>query len=183
MNSNNLKVTLKVISLMLFSISASVANAGIQQFSDDFENPSRGWFFAGGAGFDLNKGLAHKGKGNAWVRNTTGWNAINHWITVPPHSHCYVNAWLRLSPSLLDGYISVRNDKEGRPDHNFDVINERRLVGPSMPNFDNAGYNQYPFEFDSGQNSRVLFYVGLWGNGHDEWIQIDDMSLTCKTPF
>jgi hypothetical protein len=183
MISQKVVVRLSLILLTVLSLKPSFSKAGIQQFSDNFENPSRGWFFAGGAGFDMNKGLAHRGKGNAWVRNTTGWNAINHWVTVPPHSHCYVNAWLRLSPYLLDGYISVRNDKDNRPDHNFDVINERRLVGPSAPNFDNAGYNQYPFEFESGGNTRVLFYVGLWGNGQDNWIQIDDMSVSCKTPY
>src|SRR5689334_7564557 len=120
---------------------SSVSNAGIRQFSEDFERPFRGWFFTGGAGFDYNKGLAHGGKGNAWVRNTKGWNAVNFWADVPTQSQCYVNAWLRLSPELTDGYISVRNDKDSRPVHNFDVINELKLVGPGPVNPAHSGYN------------------------------------------
>src|SRR4051812_10693453 len=118
-----------------FLFMSTTSQAGIRQFSEDFEQPARSWFFTGGAGLDYNKGYAHRGKGNAWVRQTAGWNAANIWVDVPPHSECSVNAWLRYSPTLTDGYISVRYDKDGRPDHNFDVINERRLVGPEAPNF------------------------------------------------
>lgn len=153
------------------------------QFSDNFENPANDWFFTGGAGFDYGKGLARRGQGNAWIRNTSGWNAINRWVDVLPHSHCYVHAWLRLSPQLTDGYIAVRNDKERRSDGNFNVINELKLIGPGLKNPDNADYNPYTFEFDSGDNSRVLFYVGLWGNGRDSWIQVDEVSVSVKTPY
>jgi hypothetical protein len=39
---------------------------GIRQLGEDFENGHPGWFTAGHAGFDFDKGLAHTGKGNAW---------------------------------------------------------------------------------------------------------------------
>jgi hypothetical protein len=29
----------------------------------------------------------------------------------------------------------------------------------------------------------VLFYVGMWGNGRDAWIQADDVVVQCPTPF
>jgi hypothetical protein len=164
-------------------LQSAPAGAGLIQFAEDFERPYSGWFFAGGAGLDYNKGLAHKGVGNAWVRNKHGWNAINYWVTVRPKSHCYVNAWLRFSSTLTDGYISVRNDRDSRSDHNFDVINELKLVGPGPANPAHSGYNQYSFEFNSGDNPRVLFYVGLHGNGRDSWIQIDDVSVSCRTPY
>lgn len=156
---------------------------GVKQISDDFESPSRDWFFAGGAGFDHGKGLARRGLGNAWVRNTTGWNAINSWMPVDPNSKYTVFAWLRLSPTLTDGYMSVRNDKENRADKNFDVINEIKLIGPGPKNPENADYDPYEFEFFTGDNSRVLFYVGLWGVGKDAWIQVDEISLSTRTPF
>jgi len=35
----------------------------------------------------------------------------------------------------------------------------------------------------SGNNARVLFYIGLWGNGKDSWIQIDEVFLSVKTPY
>jgi hypothetical protein len=148
----------------------------VRQFSEDFEHPDNGWFVTGGAGFDFGKELSRTGQGNAWVRNTTGWNALNRWWAVEPHDNCYVNAWLRLSPDLTSGYIAVRNDKERRPDGNFDVINELKLVGPS-------DYREFTFEFNPGANPRVLFYIGLWGNGKDSWIQIDNVSLSQITPY
>jgi len=152
---------------------------GIKQISEDFEVPSRDWFFTGGAGFDHGKGLARKGQGNAWVRNTTGWNAINRWYPVDSDSVYTVYAWLRLSPTLTDGYMSVRNDKENRPDRSFSVIRETRLVfDPSRPD-----YSPYQFDFYTGINTRVLLYVGLWGIGTDAWIQIDDISISTQTPF
>jgi hypothetical protein len=81
---------------------------------------------------------------------------------------------------LTDGYFSVRNDKENRPDGNFDVINELKLVGPGRRNPRNADYNPYAFDFETGSNHRVLLYIGLWGVGADAWIQIDEVSLHKK---
>jgi hypothetical protein len=169
-----------ISALMLLCTQVPKAAAGIQEFPEDFEHPSSQWFFTGGAGFDSNRGLAHRGNGNAWVRNTGGWNAINIWVDVPSNSECSVLAWLRSSASLTDGYMSVRNDKERRADHNFNVINEVKLVGAGPSNPANANYNPYTFRFNSGNNTRVLFYVGLWGNGRDSWIQVDDLGSRCR---
>lgn len=151
------------------------------RWSEDFTRPSRAWFITGGAGFDFAKGLARRGRGNAWIRNTTGWNAINVWLPVEPDRTYTARAWLRLSPSLTDGYFSVRNDKDNRPDENFDVINEIKLIGPSPANPDNADYNPYEFDFETGSNNRVLLYVGLWGVGPDAWIQVDEVSLSPRS--
>jgi hypothetical protein len=148
---------------------------GIEQFSDNFEPPDRDWFLTGGAGFDRGKGLAHKGDGNAWVRATSGWNAINRFHDVQPGSTYTVGAWLRLSPSVTDGYFSVREARERNGEGQ--IITQRKLVGPGPTNPDNADYNEVSFSFDTGDLSTVLIYVGLWGNGQDAWIQIDDFVL------
>jgi hypothetical protein len=179
MSWNHIKAPLALVLLLVCVVSV---HAAVRQFSEDFERPAADWAFVGGAGLDHGKGLAHTGQGNAWVRNTTGWNAVQRWMGVNPRSHCVVVAWLRLSPGLTNGWMSVRNDKENRADGNFDVIKEIKLVGPGPANPGHAGYNMYTFEFDSGVNSRVLFYVGLHGNGKDSWIQIDDISVSSLTP-
>jgi len=150
----------------------------IQQYKEDFEGSHTGWFTTGGAGFDFDKGLAHQGKGNAWVRNTTGWNAINQWITVTPYSDCEVSAWIRTSDGLQGGYMSIRNSQE---DGSGPILNQVELTGPNKPNPSNRDYNQVKYSFNSGNNSRVLFYVGLWGNNTDQWIQIDDVMLDWLT--
>ncbi len=153
----------------------------VTQWCEDFELPSKEWFFTGAAGFDFAKGFARKGRGNAWVRNTTGWNAINIWRPVEPNRTYTALAWLRLSPTLTDGYFSVRNDKENRPDGNFDVINEIKLIGPGPANPRNDNYSPYKFDFETAGNTRVLLYVGLWGVGPDAWIQIDEVSLSANS--
>jgi hypothetical protein len=57
------------------------------------------------------------------------------------------------------------------------VINEIKLVGPTPP--DNNGYKQFVFPFPR-PSTGVSFYVGLWGNGRDAWIQIDNVVLQCS---
>lgn len=146
----------------------------------NFETPEEGWSFAGGAGLDYDKGFEHSGRGNGWVRNTSGWNAINNLINVEPNSECSVTAWLRTSDTLTDGYMSVRP-------YNGDgsvgsVINEIKLIGAGAPNPQNRGYNLYTLNFNPGNNNKVLFYAGLWGNGNDSWIQIDDVEFSCVSP-
>jgi hypothetical protein len=160
-----------------FYTQTNPAIAGIRQFSENFERPRQGsndWFFAGNANFDNGKGLAYQGQGNGWVRNTTGWNAINHWIPTTPNSECSARALIRVSQTLTDGYMSIRGDDRI---NNFGVINERKIV------YANPNYNVYQFNFNSGNNTRVLFYTGLWGNGRDSWMQIDNVSVSCKTPY
>jgi len=64
-----------------------------------------GWLFAGGAGLDYDKGLGHSGKGNGWVRNTSGWNSIKNQANVEPRMQR--DSVVRTSETLTDGYVST----------------------------------------------------------------------------
>lgn len=186
---NVLKTTIMIaIAIITFS---DPALAGISQTAWDFEQGSgassnngiSGWFFTGGAGLDNGKGLAYKGKGNAWVRYTKGWNAINNLvsISVPQGSECTASAWLRTSDTLTDGYMAVRDGS--RSDGSGTILNETKLVGARPPGNGNVnGYRLESFNFRMGSSGKVLFYVGLHGIGKDAWIQIDNAAITCKTP-
>jgi len=167
------------------------AIAGVTQTAWDFEqrpgassnNGVSGWFFTGGAGLDNGKGLEHQGRGNAWVRNTTGWNAINNWVDVsaPAGSECTASAWLRTSDTLTDGYMSVRD--ADKADGSGRIIKEIKLVGARPPGDPkDRGYRLESFPFSMGTYGKVLFYIGLWGVGKDAWIQIDEAAITCRTP-
>jgi hypothetical protein len=164
-----------VVLALSLSVTAS-ASAGILQFYDGFENGHRAWFTTGVAGFDYGLGYAHQGQGNGWVRNKTGWNAINTIQDVQPWERCTASAWIRLSPHLTGGYMSVRQAYG-----DWHIINEVPMVGPG-PVGDN-GYNQYVFDFYPDSTSSVVFYVGMWGNGQDAWMQIDDVVVQCQTPY
>jgi hypothetical protein len=150
----------------------------VATFREDFETPDRGWFFAGQAGFDVGRNLAHTGANNAWVRATNGWHAINKFHPVFPHTACTASAWLRLSGSLTDGYFSVRGAAE--LNGNGPILTEIKLVGPGRANPDHRGYNRYNLTFNSGDLSRILVYVGLWGVGQDAWVQVDDVEITSR---
>jgi len=137
-------------------------------WGEPFEQPHPGWFTTGGAGFDYNKGLAYREKGNAWVRGSSGWNALNRFHDIKPNTAYTVSAMLRLSPGLTDGYFSVREARE--LNGNGRIITEVKLVGPT-------DYREFRLNFTTGNLNRVLFYIGLWGTGRDVWIQIDDFVI------
>jgi hypothetical protein len=137
-------------------------------WGETFEQPQPGWFFTGGAGFDYGKGLAHRGKGNAWVRGSSGWNAINRFHTVRPRTWYHVYATIRQSPGLTDGYFSVREARE--LNGNGRILTEQKLGGP-------CDYFPKSLNFTTGDSDRILLYIGLWGNGKDAWIQIDDFVI------
>lgn len=167
----------------LFYMAVTPAIAGVWQHTEGFESrdPARtGWFAGPGSGFDFEKNLAHSGKGNAWVRNLSGWSAVNAWITPPRDaSRCTVQAWIRMSDGITGGYFSVRRGNGITPGP---VINERKLVGPNPASPSNANYNLVSFDF-TPTGGPLLFYVGNWGNGRDNWIQIDDFGVSCATPY
>ena len=171
------------VGITLGLLSSTPTIAGVSTRYEGFESsePPRDWFFTGGAGFDWKKGLAYKGDGNGWVRSKVrgSWNAINTWVTLgsPVGSECQATAFLRVSPDVTDGYISVRSGlKGGSPGA---VIKEIKIVGPSPT--ENNGYKEYRLNFQK-PNSDMLFYVGLFGNGRDGWIQVDEVTISCNSP-
>lgn len=144
---------------------------------DDFESPANGWFMAGGAGYDYGKGYARTGAGNAWVRGTHGWNAINRFHDIQQGKMYRLGAWLRVSPELTDGYMSVREARE--LNGNGAIIQEVKLQAVNLRNQfpgQDKGYRYEYFDFGATTN-RVLLYIGLWGMGRDDWIQIDGVDL------
>jgi hypothetical protein len=144
-------------------------------WSNGFEGAAASaWWTAGSAGVDTNGYYSRTGLGDGWVRNTTGWNAINASIPTIPGATCRVGAWLR-STQVVNGYMSVRSWNGGMP-----VINEIHMTGTPQ----DGAYHFYSFDFQPNNqpgnvDSSVLFYVGLWGDGADTWIQVDDVTMTC----
>jgi hypothetical protein len=54
-----------------------------QQPSSSASSP---WYVEGAGGIDRNLGFARTGLNNAWVRNSSGWNAIKQEISVVPNT-------------------------------------------------------------------------------------------------
>jgi hypothetical protein len=116
-------------------------------------------------GIDLNKGLANSGRNNAWIRTSAReWNAITQFVPTAPLQKYLLEANVRTSLNVSDGYFGVR-DEVGR------VIQEIKF-GP-LPQ-----YTRRVVVFTALPRQKgVLVFVGYWGPGNDSWIQIDDVHV------
>lgn len=179
---------------MVLALAASVAGtamAGAVFQGWDFEpynsnnNASNGWWFSGISGLDAGKGFARRGVGNAWVRNTEGWNAVNQWVQMSPTlagRSCSAGAWVRAERGLEHAYMSIVDADTGL------ILNEIRVKGVDKMGglflFPKAEmYWPYSVDFYLPASGKVLFYIGLWGDGQDRWMQIDDAGVTCTAPY
>jgi S-formylglutathione hydrolase FrmB len=135
------------------------------QFADgDFESPGLApWACTGSCGADHGAGTAHAGTGNGWVRNTSGWNDLHQTITVTANHTYTVSAWLRTSTNNADGYFGLRTQ-------GGQVVGEQRFG-----RLDN--YTKVTATVNSGSNTTLVVYAGLWANG-DTWAQVDDVAVT-----
>jgi hypothetical protein len=166
-----------LVSLACLALAAPItaAPAGIQQQVETFEANS-GWGANGQAGFDRDKPYARTGRGNAWVRNLRGWSSVTQWyLPAPGARDCAVQAWIRISPNVTDGYFSVFRGDGQRPSR---LVTEVKLRGPGPANPENRGYNPYTLEFRN-EGGPYLVHVGNWGNSRDAWLQIDDVTFQC----
>jgi hypothetical protein len=129
-----------------------------------FESGSLGpWVCAGQCGVDQNAGNAFSGANEGWVRNFSGWNDIDQTVPVAPNTVYTLTGWLRTSSNNSAGYFGVR-------DTSGNVIGEDEYN--SLP-----GYTQLTVTLNSGNNSSVVVYGGLWAQNGDTWAQLDDVSL------
>jgi hypothetical protein len=86
--------------------------------------------------------------------------------------------WVKTSAELTNGYITVRRDGGGG--NQGAIVAERVLSGlrPAGDPADN-GYQLLETDFATGDSTKLLFYVGLYGNGKDSWVELDDVTILC----
>lgn len=126
-----------------------------------FEGSLSPWICNGQCGRDAG-GLAHGGSGNAWVRNTSGWNDVDQTLGVQTNRTYRVTGWIRTSANNSDGYFGLRTTSG-------QVVGERKYQRLD-------GYTQISIDVNSGSSTQLVVYAGLWANG-DTWAQIDDVSV------
>ncbi len=126
-----------------------------------FEAGMSPWACAGNCGRD-GGGFSRSGSGNAWVRNTSGWNDVHQTVSVAPNRNYELTAWIRTSGNNTDGYVGLRTT-------GGQVVGERKFA--SLP-----GYTKVTFTVNSGASGSLVVYAGLWANG-DTWLQLDDVSV------
>ncbi|MEY2477717.1 MAG: hypothetical protein QOG87_3032 [Actinomycetota bacterium] len=121
------------------------------------------WVCTGTCGADRGTGLARTGANNGWVRNTSGWNDAHQTISVAANRTYTVSAWIRTSANNADGYVGLRTT-------GGQVLGEQRFGRLD-------GYTNVTVSVNTGAQTSVVIYTGLWANG-DTWLQVDDVSAT-----
>jgi hypothetical protein len=134
-----------------------------QQPSSSATSP---WYVEGNGGIDRGLGFARTGANNAWLRNSSGWNAIKQEVAVVPNTNYRLTGWVRTSGNHADGYFGARL-LNGGP-----ILSEVRFAQPL------GSYTQLTVSFNSGPNHSVELFAGTWALNGDTWLQVDDISLT-----
>ena len=86
-------------------------------------------------------------------------------ITVTANRSYTITAWVRTSANNADGYFGLRTT-------GGQVLGEQRFGRLD-------GYTKLTVVVNSGANTSVVLYAGLWANG-DTWFQIDDVTATAS---
>jgi S-formylglutathione hydrolase FrmB len=126
-----------------------------------FESGLAPWACTGTCGRD-GAGLARTGSGNGWARNTSGWNDLHQTVAVQANRTYRITGWVRTSANNRDGYFGLRT-ASGQ------VLGEQRFAAL-------GGYGQLTLTVNSGSNTALVAFAGMWANG-DTWIQVDDVSV------
>ena len=132
-----------------------VANGG-------FESDLGSWGCIGPCGTDWNSSFSRTGQANGWVRASDGWNDLHQTIFVAPNRSYQVSGWVRSSSNNTDGYFGLRTPAG-------QVLGEQRFG-----RLDN--YTQLSVTVNSGANTSLVVYGGMWANG-DTWLQLDDVAI------
>ncbi|WP_163505509.1 DUF4185 domain-containing protein [Fodinicola acaciae] len=119
-----------------------------------------------GGGVDRGAGLSHSGANNGFVRSSSGWNNLEQTVSVKPNTTYKLTGWIRTSANNTDGYFGARTT-------GGTVVSEKKFG--NLP-----GYTQLSVTVNSGSQTQLQVYGGLWANG-DTWLQLDDVALTPVT--
>ncbi|MCC3375383.1 DUF4185 domain-containing protein [Cohnella sp. REN36] len=123
------------------------------------------WYVEGNGGIDRSNGGARSGQNNGFVRYNSGWNALKQRVVVQPNTDYTLKGWVRTSANNTDGYFGARSPGNGP------VLGETRFQAL-------GAYTELTATFNSGANTIVEVYGGIWANNGDTWMQLDDVNLT-----
>ncbi|ADO69827.1 DUF4185 domain-containing protein [Stigmatella aurantiaca] len=123
------------------------------------------WWVIGQGGVDRGLGQARTGSNEGFVRYNSGWNALKQSVVVQPYTDYTLRGWVRTSANNTEGYFGARGANNGP------VVGETPFG--SMTN-----YSQLSVTFNSGPNTIIEVYSGIWARNGDTWMQLDDVSLT-----
>ncbi len=138
-----------------------VSDGGFEEHSGS--SVAAPWTLGGTGGIYRGAGTAHDSANNGWLRSTSGWNNLYQTIAVAPNRNYRLTGWIRTASGNTDGYFGVRTPQGT-------VIKEQKFGSL-------GGYTLLTVDFNSGSNTLVEVFTGMWGNGSNPWVQIDDIAV------
>ena len=123
------------------------------------------------AGTDL-AGYSHSGSKSGFVYAASpkdhSWTALAQTVKVQANTHYTLSAYVQSSAGT-DGYFGAR------PTSTSNALNATAIGTLN-------GYTKLEADFDSGSNTTVEIFAGLWSTaGQSSWIRLDDVSLSAGT--
>jgi hypothetical protein len=167
--------------LMHVPLSLSSSPGGMNLVSDgSFDDPMDGyaatntappavygWSADGQAGIDVGLGNGYESPDNGWAHSSVGgvFDDLYQTIAVAPNHQYTFSVWIRTSSTNNAAYVGVRNFAHTQ----YWQAGPIGAVG---------AYTEYSLTFNSGGNSQVQVYAGMWPQaGVDTWIQVDQFWL------
>jgi hypothetical protein len=184
--------TLAVAGVGFTMITTAAAQAGVQQWSDGFEGsaPWTSWYAWGlgnaSAGYDINKGFARTGQNNGWLWVGTQGGEAGERITPPlstfPYrSQCSAGVYAEpiwLSPffNLVELQVATPNGQGG-----FNLIARQDLYLSAW-----WGYQPVVINNLNLSGYGTIYLQAIYRNfagGAAQYVRLDDMTLSCSTPY
>lgn len=121
------------------------------------------WACAGNCGTDRNLGFAHSQKNNGFVRYNWGWHDVHQTVSAQPNTVYRLTGWLRTSSNSDNGFFGLRTT-------GGTVLSEANFT-----RVDN--YTMFTVTANSGPNTSLVVFAGVWTDHGDIWLQLDDVML------
>jgi hypothetical protein len=121
------------------------------------------WGCSPNCGIDNVPAGGYSGDRNGYTRYNTGWRNVWQQVAVTTNTSYQLTGYIRTSANSDNGFFGVRTT-------GGTVIGEAHFtaIGP---------WTRYTVTFNSGANTQVVAYAGVWTDHGDIWIQLDDFSL------
>lgn len=121
------------------------------------------WACSPNCGIDTAAAGGHSGDRNAYARYNSGWRNVWQRVPVTTDTSYRLTGFIRTSANSDNGFIGAR------------TVGGATL---SEAQFTSIGsWTRFTVNFNSGSNTAVEIFAGVWTDNGDIWIQLDDFSL------
>lgn len=140
-----------------------VANPSFERADAIGDGTNGTWACTPNCGIDTAPASSFSGDHNAFVRYNQGWRNLSQDVSVQPGTKYRLTGYIRTSANSDNGYFGARTTAGV-------VLSEAHFVsvGP---------WTRFTVDVDSGANSTIQVYAGVWTNSGDIWLQLDDVAV------